>query len=74
MVGQAAILGHLPRLRLLLQNGSREHLSSLLAPGTILRLFCNLFGSLLNPGAKASCAHECMWLCSLIDGPGLGHT
>lgn len=87
MVGQrqkvswAAMLGHLPRLRLLLHNGSREHLSSLmapgswlLAPGTVLRLFCNLFRFLLNPGAKASCAHECMWLCSLTDGPGLGHT
>lgn len=80
MVGQrqkvswATILGHLPRLRLLLHNGSREHLSSLLAPGSILRLFCNLFESLLNPGAKGSCAHECMWLHSLIVGPGLGHT
>lgn len=40
MVGQrqkvnwAAILGHLPRLCLLLHNGSREHLSSSLAPGS----------------------------------------
>lgn len=35
-VSWAAMLGHLPRLHLLLHNRSREHLSSLLAPGSRL--------------------------------------
>lgn len=62
MVGQrqlgswASIPGQPLRLGLWLHNGSRPHLSSLLA----LKLLRNLFGSLLNPRAQTSCAHKWM--------------